>query len=157
MPPDIGRRIRAALALAGHTSSSLEALLGSSGYKERTIRKLMDDTDDSRVVERKDLVLLSHHLGVPMEFFTTPDPFAGWKDQPAPSYTHAAIIASLEENRALIRAGIGMLRELMQDAPIPEDFEADWNAVAATSRARGEAISRLATDTDTTGNPGRAR
>jgi hypothetical protein len=156
MPPDIGRRIRAALALAGHTSKSLERLLGS-GYKDRTIRKLMDDTDDSRVVEHKDLVLLSHHLGVPMEFFTTPDLFAHWKEQPSPGYTHAAIIAGINENRALIRAGIGMLREMMQDAPIPDGFDADWNAVDATARARAAALARLETDTDTTENPGRAR
>jgi transcriptional regulator with XRE-family HTH domain len=152
MPPDIGRRIRAALALAGHTSKSLEALLGS-GYKDRTIRKLMNDADASREVEHKDLVLLAHHLGVPIEFFTTPDLFAQWQHQPTPSYAHAAIIAGIDENRALISAGIGMLRELMQDPPIPDDFDADWAEVAATARARAAAISRLETDTDTTGNP----
>jgi hypothetical protein len=153
MPPDIGRRIRAALALAGHTSKSLEPLLGS-GYKDRTLRKLMDDTDPSRVVEHKDLLVLSHHLGVPIEFFTTPDLFADWNHRPA-GRANDAILAAIDENRALIRAGIGMLREMMDDPPIPDDFDADWDAVAATARARAVAIARLATDTDTTGNGGR--
>jgi hypothetical protein len=119
MPPDIGRRIRAALALAGHTSKSLEPLLGS-GYKDRTLRKLMDDADTTRPVEHKDLVLLSHHLGIPMEFFTAPDLWAGWKHKPAEQARLEAVLAQAEVNAGYLEAIIGALRE--QGAEITLDM-----------------------------------
>lgn len=103
-----------------------------SGYKERTMRKLMDDTDTSRAVETKDLILIAHHTNVPVEFFTTPDPWSGWKHQPSdPRVERVARL--VEMNNAILRAGIGMLSA---GKPVPEDIT-DWGADVA---AAGEAI-----------------
>jgi hypothetical protein len=150
MPSDIGRRIRAALAYAGHTSKSMEPLMGS-GYKERTMRKLMDDADTSRDVEPKDLILVSHHTGVPVEFFLAPDPWAGWKHQVAePDSRLDLLLAGVDYNAALIRAGITMLSRLTPDSPIPADLQAEFDAIA---EARAEAIQRIERDKGSTGNP----
>jgi hypothetical protein len=151
MPPDIGRRIRAALALAGHTSSSLAPLLGT-GYKDRTIRKLMDDTDTSRVVEHKDLLLLSHHLGVPMEFFLTPNLFAAVRHAQDP--TADVILATVRNNNALLRR---ILVETTPKGELPPEIETGWDDVATTGRALREALRQRETGTEPTGNPGRAR
>jgi hypothetical protein len=151
MPPDIGRRIRAALALAGHTTSSLEPLLGS-GYKERTLRKLMDDADTSRAVEHKDLLVLSHHLGVPMGFFLTPDLFATWTRAQDPAAD--VILATVRNNNALLRR---ILVETTPKGTLPPSIEAGWDELDATGRALREALRRRETGTEPTGNPGPAR
>jgi hypothetical protein len=137
MPADIGRRIRAALALAGHTSKSLEPLLGS-GYKDRTIRKLMDDADDSRVVEHKDLVLLTHHLGVPMEFFTAPNLWAGWKHAPTADAKVDAILAQVEVNARVLEAVVRALRS--QGADVPDEIAAEVSATRRGFERANEAL-----------------
>lgn len=73
--PPIGRRIKAAMALAGINSfADLAERIDSRGMGERTLRKIADDRDEERVPRRGDLLLIAEITGVPISFFFG-DPF----------------------------------------------------------------------------------
>lgn len=71
--PPIGRRIRAAMAFAGISGfGELASLIDQRGLRERTLRKLADDNDASRDVQRRDILAIADATGLPYEFFTLP-------------------------------------------------------------------------------------
>lgn len=67
----VGRRIRAAIELAGLNGfAELADRINERGLGERTLRKLADPAEKRRTAKYSDIVSIARATGQPIEFFT---------------------------------------------------------------------------------------
>lgn len=115
--PPIGRRIKAAMALAGLTIEDLADRIDQRGLGARTLRKLQDD-DDSREARTWELREIAKACDVP-EWFLTSSAIPTYETPDTrPADLQAQIDALREDLTALKRrlAGDGLVQLLAQAA-----------------------------------------
>lgn len=116
--PPVGRRIKAAMQLAGIPSfEELAARIGQRNYGARTLRKYADDRDTENVARRPQLVAIAEACALPVEFFTVD--FSELGREP---HDLARRVEALEEEHHRLLAGLAE----------------EVNALAAERLGRGE-------------------
>jgi hypothetical protein len=141
---EIGRRISAAMALAGVNQGELGRLMEADGLGAHDPEQISQGRKEPQQVH---LESMASHLGVPVEWFTAED-FGGWLAS-SPEFGATEVAERLEAIQALVQIGIANLDEGLGTQAELLSMVAQVRDVQASVLSRLERIERNLGETGT--------